>query len=41
MGAMVRDRIYIGHVVREADDIIVVFSDTDDLAGTSQRSTSR
>lgn len=31
MGAMVRDRIYIGHVVREADDVIVVFSDTDDV----------
>lgn len=31
MGAMVRDRIYIGHVVREADDVIVVFSDTDDM----------
>lgn len=31
MGAMVRDRVYIGHVVREADDVIVVFSDTDDM----------
>jgi hypothetical protein len=31
MGAMVRDRIYIGHVVREADDVIVVFSDTGDM----------
>jgi hypothetical protein len=31
MGAMVRDRIYIGHIVREADDVIVVFSDTDDM----------
>jgi len=29
MGTMVRDRIYIGHVVREADDVVVVFSDTD------------
>ncbi len=27
MGAMVKDRIYIGHVVREADDVIVVFAD--------------
>jgi hypothetical protein len=27
MGAMVRDRIYIGHIVREADDVIVVFAD--------------
>lgn len=31
MGAMVRDRIYIGHVVREADVSIVVFSDTGDF----------
>jgi len=31
MGAMVRDRIYIGHIVREADDVIVVFSDTDNM----------
>jgi hypothetical protein len=31
MGAMVRDRIYIGHVVKEADDVIVVFSDTDNM----------
>ncbi|MEM2759316.1 MAG: hypothetical protein QXU32_01370 [Nitrososphaerales archaeon] len=31
MGAMVRDRIYIGHVVREADGVIVVFSDTDGM----------
>jgi hypothetical protein len=29
MGAMVKDRIYIGHVVREAQDVVVVFSDTD------------
>jgi len=29
MGAMVRDRIYIGHVVREANDVVVIFSDTD------------
>jgi hypothetical protein len=28
MGAMVKDRIYIGHVVREADDVIVVFADS-------------
>jgi len=27
MGVMVKDRIYIGHVVREADDVIVVFAD--------------
>ncbi|MFQ5969307.1 MAG: hypothetical protein ACE5J2_02275 [Nitrososphaerales archaeon] len=27
MGVMVRDRVYIGHVVREADDVIVVFAD--------------
>ncbi len=27
MGVMVRDRIYIGHVVREAADVIVVFAD--------------
>ena len=27
MGTMVKDRIYIGHVVREADGVIVVFAD--------------
>ena len=27
MGVMVKDRIYIGHVVREADEVIVVFAD--------------
>ncbi|MEE8132335.1 MAG: hypothetical protein V3T40_02035 [Nitrososphaerales archaeon] len=31
MGTMVRDRIYIGHIVRESGDVIVVFSDTDDM----------
>jgi hypothetical protein len=28
MGVMVRDKEYIGHVVREADDVIVVFADS-------------
>ncbi len=28
MGVMVRDRIYIGHTVREAEDVIVVFADS-------------
>jgi len=27
MGVMVRDRVYVGHVVREADDVVVVFAD--------------
>jgi hypothetical protein len=28
MGAMVKDRIYIGHIVREADEVIVIFADS-------------
>lgn len=31
MGAMVRDRVYIGHVVRESNNVVVVFSDTDGM----------
>lgn len=27
MGVMVRDKVYIGHVVREAEGVIVVFAD--------------
>ena len=28
MGAMVKDRTYIGHIVREADEVVVVFADS-------------
>lgn len=28
MGVMVRDKTYIGHIVREADEVIVVFADS-------------
>jgi len=31
MGVMVRDKIYIGHVVREADDVLVVFPDAREM----------
>ena len=31
MGKLVRVRIYIEHIVRESGDVIVVFSDTDDM----------
>ncbi|MEM3085500.1 MAG: hypothetical protein QXN83_10335 [Nitrososphaerales archaeon] len=31
MGVMVRDKTYVGHVVREADDVIVVFPDAREM----------
>lgn len=31
MGVMVRDKIYVGHVVREANDVIVVYPDAREM----------